>query len=449
MHKLILYLLLLSTLGFSQTISFEKALNSTLENSKKIKQQKIEIEEKNQDLVKIKSYSLGNLNLIHEASKTNHAGYVFNYKLSSREATFEDFGFSQFKEPINTEPKDLNYPESRRNFNSKITYNIPLFTGFKLSNQEDMISLQKKAEEIKLNINVNHLSLEVLKAYNNSVVAKKFVKAAQEAKIAVEKYETIAYEFYKEGLVTKIDKKQAQVKKLNAQSTLIEAQNNFELSLAYLSFLTGIENISDVEELKSYEVDINEQSAFEKALETRDEIKIIKTANDIYKKNINLNRASYYPNIYSHLEYGINDNKITSNDEKDYYLALIGIKIALFDPSRASDLEKSKLEYKKSLLQKQELEDSIKLEIKKAKLTLKAKTKVLKEKLKAKELALDVLEQSKLMYKNKLISMSELLKQEAIYRNNEALYILALYEKSLALATLNLAIGNNLFGENI
>lgn len=280
-------------------------------------------------------------------------------------------------------------------------------------------------------------------------MAKKFVKAAQEAKIAVEKYETIAYEFYKEGLVTKIDKKQAQVKKLNAQSTLIEAQNNFELSLAYLSFLTGIENISDVEELKSYEVDINEQSAFEKALETRDEIKIIKTANDIYKKNISLNRASYYPNIYSHLEYGINDNKITSNDEKDYYLALIGIKIALFDPSRASDLEKSKLEYKKSLLQKQELEDSIKLEIKKAKLTLKAKTKVLKEKLKAKELALDVLEQSKLMYKNKLISMSELLKQEAIYRNNEALYILALYEKSLALATLNLAIGNNLFGENI
>ncbi|NVJ53543.1 MAG: TolC family protein [Campylobacteraceae bacterium] len=446
MHKLILYLLLLSTFSFSQIISFEKALTSTIEYSKKIKQQEIEIKQKNEDLKKVKAYSYGNIDLIHEASKTNHAGYVFNSKLSSREATFEDFGFSQFGQAITTEPVDLNYPDSRNNFNTKLTYTIPLFTGFKLSNQEDIISLEKKAQKIKLNININYLSLEVLKAYNNAVVAKEFLKASKDAIKAVKKYEDTANEFYKEGLVTKIDKKQAQVKRLNTQSSFIQAKNNFELSLAYLSFLTGIENISDVEELKNYDTNQNYDSSL--ALEKRDEIKILNTTNNLFKKNIELNKASYYPSIYSYVEYGINDNKITTSDEKDYYMALVGVKFTLFNQTREHDLQKSKLQYKKSLLQKQELEDSIKLEVKKAKLNLNAKNKVLEEKLKAKELAYEVLEQSKLMYKNKLISMSELLKQEAIYRQNEAELILSKYEKSLAKAKFNLALGNDLFKGN-
>ncbi|RXK02578.1 transporter [Arcobacter sp. CECT 8989] len=446
MHKLILYILLLSTFGFSQTISFEKALSSTIEYSKKIKQQEIEIKQKNEELKKVKSFSYGNIDLIHEASKTNHAGHVFNSKLSSREATFEDFGFSQFGQAITTEPEDLNYPDSRKNFNTKLTYSIPLFTGFKLSSQEDILSLQKKAEQIKLNIDINYLSLEVLKAYNNAVVAKEFLEASKNALIAVKKYEDTASEFYKEGLVTKIDKKQAQVKRLNTQSSFIQAKNNFELSLAYLSFLSGIENITDVKKLKKYEINKNIDTS--SALEKRDEIKILKTTNNLYKKNIELNKASYYPSVYSYVEYGFNDNKITSKDEKDYYMALVGVKFTIFDETREHDLQKSKLEYKKSLLQKKELEDSIKLEVKKAKLNLNAKSKVLEEKLKAKELAYEVLEQSKLMYKNKLISMSELLKQEAIYRQNEAELILSKYENSLAMAQFNLALGNDLFKGN-
>ena len=446
MYKLILYLLLLSTIGFSQVITFEKALDSTLEYSKKIQQQEIQIQENNQDLEKIDSISFGQLNLIHEASKTNHAGYVFNSKLSSREASFKDFGFSQFGQAIDTQPIDLNYPDSRKNFNTKLTYSIPLFTGFKLSNQKDIVSLQKKAQKIKLNIDLNYLSLEVLKAYNNAVVAKEFLKASKDALKSVKKYEEIANEFYKEGLVTKIDKKQAQVKRLNTQSAYIQAKNNFELSLAYLSFLTGIEDISDIKELKNYQIEKNND--FKSALEKRDELKILKTTNTLYKKSIELNKASYYPSIYSYLEYGINDNKITTNSDKDYYMALIGVKFTLFDQTREYDLQKSKLQYKKSLLQKQELEDSIKLELKKAKLNLQAKENILEEKLKAKELAYEVLEQSRLMYKNKLISMSELLKQEAIYRQNEAELILSKYEKSLAMANFNLASGNDLFKGN-
>lgn len=142
--------------------------------------------------------------------------------------------------------------------------------------------MQKKAEQIKLNININYLSLEVLKAYNNAVVAKEFLKASKDALVAVKRYEDTANEFYKEGLVTRIDKKQAQVKRLNTQSSFIQAKNNFELSLAYLSFLTGIENLTDVKKLKNYEINKNTDTS--SALEKRDEIKILKTTNNLYKK---------------------------------------------------------------------------------------------------------------------------------------------------------------------
>lgn len=162
------------------------------------------------------------------------------------------------------------------------------------------------------------------------------------------------------------------------------------------------------------------------------------------EKNVELNKSSYYPSIYSHLEYGFNDNIPTLDSSKDYYLGMVGIKYSIFDGTRDKDLQKSQIELNKTNLNMEQLKDGIKLEVEKALLTLKAKEKIFNEKKESKELAFEVLEQSKLMYKNQLISMTELLKQEASYRENEASLIMASYEKSLAQARLKLSIGKSL-----
>ena len=44
MHKLILYLLLVSSYTYSQTIDYEDALDLTITNNKKLKYQKLDIE---------------------------------------------------------------------------------------------------------------------------------------------------------------------------------------------------------------------------------------------------------------------------------------------------------------------------------------------------------------------------------------------------------------------
>ena len=441
MHKIYLSLLLVS-FAYAQSVSFDKILETTIKNSKDLQKQKLNIESSKLDIENIDAVSYGKFSLSEEISRTNHAGYVFNYKLSSREASFKDFGFSQQSEGLNVQPKDLNYPEARNNFNTKLTYDIPLFTGFKLSNQKDILKLQKQANTIKYNLDVKELEFEVLKAYNSAVIAKDFVKALEKAKEAITFMKNGAIAFHKEGLVTKIDVNEAKVYESNINSQLLESKNNFQLALAYLSFLSSDESISDVEDLKNlYFKFPNEKELYSQALENRDEVKMQNIQVNASKKNIDIAKAAYYPSVFSRLEYGYNDDTLTLSEDKDYYMAMVGITITLFDNTRSIEKQKSQIEYQKANLNEEKLKDAIKLELKKAMLNLETKEKILEEKIEAKNLASDILEQAKLQYKNQLISMTTLLQQEANYRKNEALLIQARYEKSLALASLNLVLG--------
>ena len=448
MHKIYLSLLIVS-FTYAQSINFEEVLEMTIKNSKDLQQQQLNIDSSKLDSKMIDYINYGKLSISEEFNRTNHAGYVFNSKLSSREATFKDFGFSQMNEGLNTAPTDLNYPDDRNNFNTKITYDIPLFTGFKLSNQKDILKLQEKANELKYNLDKKTLEFEVLKAYNSAVVAKDFVQALEKAKIAVSKIVESADAFHKEGFVTKIDVNEAKVYELNINSTLIEAKNNFQLALAYLRFLSSNDEISDVQELENrYFHFPNEEELYKIALENRDEIKIQDIQVNANKKSIEIAKSAYYPTLYSHLEYGYNDDKLTIDDDKNYYIALVGLSLTLFDGTRDVEKEKSKIEYVKATLNQEKLKDAIKLELKKAILNLEAKEAILKEKIEAKNLAKNILEQAKLQYKNRLISMTNLLLQEANYRKNESMLIQARYEKALALANINLILGQNIKEEN-
>lgn len=445
MIKKIYLSFLISTLCYSQSINFNEVLQQALENSKDLKKQALNIDSIKQDYNIVDGINYGKLSISSEVSRANHAGYVFNSKLSSREATFRDFGFSQMNEGMDIIPKDLNYPNDRTNINSYVSYDIPIFMGFKIENQKDILKLQEKANELLYNLDKKNLEFEILKTYNGAVVAKDFVKALEKAKQTVEFIYEGAKEFHKNGLVTKIDVNEAKVYQLNINSTLTEAKNNFNLALAYLKYLTSNENITDVENLENIYFDLkNFDELYNNALETRDEVKMQSITIEANKKNIDVQKGSYYPTVFSHLEYGVNDDRFTASKDKDYYIALVGISLTLFDSSRSAYLEKSKIEHLKSTLDYEKLKDSIKLELEKAILDYKAKQEILKEKIEAKNLAFEVLNQANLQYKNRLISMTTLLSQEANFRKSESMLINARYENSLALAKLNLVLGQNL-----
>jgi|JTFP01.1.fsa_nt_gb outer membrane protein TolC len=142
-------------------------------------------------------------------------------------------------------------------------------------------------------------------------------------------------------------------------------------------------------------------------------------------------------------------DKLKFNDKQDYYLGIIGINYTIFDGDISNiKKQKAQIDYKKNSYLLESMKDSIKLEVKNNFLELKAKNKILIHKTKAKNLAEDILNQSTQMYQNQLISMNDLLIQQAKEQKATAETILANYEKNLITAKLKLSLGESLKKDN-
>jgi len=450
--KVILFFLLSQIFLFGYMIDFDTALLKSIEMNKGLKAKKLNIDLSKEALTQAEGYNYGSLVFNENISKTNNAGYVFGMKLSSREATFADFGFNEFDmsgatNPLPIAPENLNYPQSRTNYETKITYEVPLFTGFKLQNAKKMAKLQILAKKAQYQYDEKALGLEVLQAYNGAVTAKEFIKATKKAKEATDSFVTLAQELFNEGLVTSIDVKQARVYDMSVDSSIIEANNRFELALAYLRFLTDDKNITDVLGFKNLDDPFqNMELLQQRAYESRDDFLSMKYNTQTMKTKIDLENSDFFPIIGAQIEYGYNDDELDNiNSEHDYYMGAIGLSYNLFDGFiTTSKKQQAKIEYKQTQYYYDYMQDGIKLEVEKNLLTFEAKAKILKQKIKANNLSDEVLEQSQELYKNHLINMSNLLMQQANQQKSNAQMILAKYEKSLAAAKLKISLGESL-----
>jgi len=450
--KKILLILLTPFLLFAYTIDFENALRKTVEMNKGLKAKKLNIKQSKADLDIANGYDYGSLVFNENISRTNHAGYVFGMKLGSREATFGDFGFNEFDmtgatNPLPIAPKNLNHPESRTNYETKVNYSVPLFTGFKLKNAKKMAKLQVLAQKAKYNFDEKGLGLEVLKAYNGAVASKEFIKATNKAKEATASFVVLADALYEEGLITSIDVKQAKVYDMGVDASIIESQNRYDLAISYLKFLTSDIKITNVHEFKNIENKITNIKALqERAHQNREDFSWMKYNTQTMRAKIDMENAEYLPTIGAQIEYGYNDDQINNiNGDHDYYMGAIGLSYNLFNGFiSSSKKEKAKIEYQKTKYNYEYMKDGIKLEVEKNILILEAKEKILNQKIKANDLSGEVLEQSQELYKNQLINMSNLLTQQANQQKANAEMILAKYEKSLAAGILKVSLGESL-----
>lgn len=239
--KFLFVFLFLPEIFLGNTIDFQTALKLTIENHKELKAKKLDLENAKMLVEEAESYEYGKLVFNENIANTNQANTIFGMKMASREASFNDFGFGHFinnigglmnpssantttKELLNYKPDELNNPKSQTNFETKISYEIPIFTGFKIENAKKIAKLQLLASNAKFNYDEKLLGLEVFKAYNGAVTAKELIKATKKAKEVTAYLVNLANEFFKEGLITDIDVKQSLVYDMNVNAKLIEAE---------------------------------------------------------------------------------------------------------------------------------------------------------------------------------------------------------------------------------
>ncbi|GAX87689.1 conserved hypothetical protein [Lebetimonas natsushimae] len=456
--KKFLFTAALSSLLLAKVVTFNEILKETMKNNLELKAKKLNIDKAKSDLEKAKGMEWGKFIFSEEISRTNNALYVFGMKLGAREATFRDFGFSDFlanmpglmsgsvsgNQVLSIQPHDLNNPAPRSNFATKFVYEVPIFTGFKLTYAKKMAKLQILANKFKFNRDKNLLALEVLKAYNGAVAAKYFINALKKAKETTSSFVKMVENFKKEGMATDIDLLQAKKRDSEVDAYLEEAKNKYALALAYLRFLSDDYEITDVSDFAvviSPDSDLNK--LIKTALKNRNDLKWMKKNVETMQKKVKFDSADKYPMIGAHLEYGWNDNTIANiRSDKDYWLAAVGLKYNIFDKSKDADIEKSKLSALQTSYYYKYMKKGIALDVRQKYLNLKTKSKIIKNKIINKDLAEEILNKYTYMYKQGMINMTVLLMKEADARKARAELIKAKYDEAVAAAELKASIGD-------
>ncbi len=467
----------------AKTVSFNQALREAEENNIELKAKAYEVELARESINEPDAYKKGKLTFNETISRTNNAGYVFGMKMAAREATFGDFGFNEFlggitsvmnmsanipgagsnydkframmsnpqlqQQMLATAPHDLNFPGSRNNFETKFVYELPLFTGYKLENAKTMAELQLKAKMAKFSHDKKKLGLEIIKAYNGAVTAKRFIAMTKEATKIAKHFQDMAQDLYDSGLTRYIDVEQAKMAAYSISTKTKEAKTQFKLAIAYLRFLTSDKKITNVRKMKNFRFStLNLKKLQALALAQRDDLKWMQKNVETMKTKIDFDSSEDRPTIGFHYEYGFNDNAINLNGRKDYYLAAIGLKQKIFDGELTSiKRQKAKIEYLKTREYQNLMKEGIKLQVEKYLKDYLTQVKTLREKKKTEKMARNILKEMEDIYRNNLkfrTNMTYLLFSFGKMLEAEADTIMSAYNKSITGARLKLAIGNSL-----
>ena len=474
----ILLIFSLPILLLAKTVSFQEALDLTMQNNKELKAKEFESKKSIQDLKEAQGYSIGKLEFAQNISKTNNSGYVFGMKLASREASFGDLGFSdflggvgqalnnsanfdQFKAQmtnpamadklLSTQPKDLNFPDDRTNYETKFTYEVPIYVGGKLSSAEAMAKLQIKANQAKFSHDKKQMGIEVLKAYNGAVAAKKFIKMTKNAKIITNRFKKKSKSLYRKKLVRIIDVKQSKMAAYSVVAKIEEAQTKFRLAIAYLQFLTDDKTITDVEDFVSFNIEDDYLELLQdNALKSRDDYEWMKLNTQTMRTKIDFDGADNLPIVGGHLEYGINNDEMDFDTAKDhdYYVAAVGLTYSIFDGSVIkAKKQKAKIDYLKTKNYFEYMKNGISLEVKKNYLDYQTQKSTLEQKKKTQNMAEDILLETEKMFANNLkfrTNMMYLLMQLENMLKAQADVIMSEYEHTITSGKLQLSIGSSL-----
>lgn len=468
MRKYLLPLAICSGL-MAQTATFPQVLQWTYDNNKELKAKKLDVEMARQERDQADSYNYGKLVFSEEVANTNHPLYVFGQKLSAREATFNDFGFDQFLAGfpsllqawdngdmsamqqggdalLKTQPENLNDPDARTSFDTSVTYQLPLFTGFKLQSAGEIADLQVKAKAAGWERDRQSMGLEAFRAYNGTAAAKYFIEAVKKAKEATTEYVKISGDLHQAGMVTATDVLQARQRDAEVDATLIEAENQWQLGVAYLRFLTdnkAIEDVAGFEDLASPAADLD--AAISAAMEQRPDLQAMGLNVKSAEKGVDFYGSERYPTVGLMAKYGTSDDTLSVSGDKDYYMVGVGLNYTLFDGGGVGAVtEKARLQEAQARQYQEYMKAGIALEVEKSYRTLKAKEAQVVQKERAQALSEEVLEKARLMYKNGLMTMTELLIKEAELLRARAELIKARFDRTLAAATLTIATGNDL-----
>jgi outer membrane protein len=410
--RIFLLLCLYNLYIFADAITLNQALDLIKHNNLEIKSAEYDVQSASLSLDIANAQDYGQLNFIQNISRSNDAGNVFGFKLASREATFGDFGFSDFSltnpNILNVQPNDLNYPDARDFFQSKLVYELPLYTGNKISAYQEMAKEMKSISQLDKEAQISTKVYETRKSYFDMALLEDSLKNLQIILGNINRLETTTQEMITEGYAKKIDLLEVQSKKANVSRIITELESNEELLYHYLSFLLN----QDVTAIETPGYDLVEPKlSAEEILEKSIDIKKALAALKIRESMLIAEESRHLPTLGAMAEVQTADDTFLgdANDHKSYTVGL-QFKWNLFSGgSDSASIQKAQVEKLKMVSQTELAKQGIALKIKEIQTKIKRADSKIKNLDIELRLAREIYENYEGRYKEQLSSMSDVI----------------------------------------
>ncbi|MGD9654107.1 MAG: TolC family protein, partial [Sulfuricurvum sp.] len=398
--------------GLSLPAALELLENQNLE----IKSADLDVKSAHADANIAQGYNYGSLDFSQSAIRSNDAGNVFGFKLSSREAKFADFGFNEFlsnmaspaDQLLAIEPKDLNYPGYQNYFQSKLTYMLPLYTGGKLSAYGDISEKMEKIKKLDAAQVKTEKIYETRKSYYDMALLQNSIDQMNIILKNISTLERTTQMMIQEGYAKKVDLLEVEAKKSNVERAITEMEANKKLLYHYLSFLLN-EPVTEIE-LPRNDYPASTLSESE-VLENNTDLKKAKEGLDIRDRMVDVAYAPFLPQVGAFAEASSADNTFLGdfNDHKAY---TIGAKLSwnLFNGGvDKNGVEKARVEKLKTATQVELAKKGIALQYDKIQTEIESLNAQVKSLTKELELANQIYMNYEGRYHEHLASMSDVI----------------------------------------
>ncbi|MFA6196667.1 MAG: TolC family protein [Sulfurimonas sp.] len=409
-----------SELSPPSALTLDEAINILKSKNLEIKVASLDVESAKADIDTASGNHWGKLEFIQDFANSNDAGNVFGFKLSSREATFGDFGAKEFmtatgmnggvppESAYTTPPSNLNYPDSRNYFQSKLKYEVPLFTGFQITSYTDIMNSMTKMKTLEKHQVVSEKIYQLRKSFYDMALLKNSEKNLNTILGNINTLENMTTNMIEVGYAKKVDLLEVQAKKGNVQRLINEIKSNQALLYHYISFLVN-QKVSDI---TTPTTDVSMASSTnEEILQSNLDIKKALMGLDIRKSMVDVSKSSYYPMIGAFAETSTADN--TFLGDADMHKAYtVGARLSwnIFNGGiDNAKLEKSRIEHLKTTTQVQLAKEGIALQVAKIRTEIETSNSEIASLEKELLLANEIYSNYEGRYKEKLSSMSDVI----------------------------------------
>jgi outer membrane protein TolC len=404
-----------SDIEISNSLTLDEALNILKSQNLEIKAASLDVESAKADADTVSGNNWGKLDFIQDYANSDSAGNVFGFKLESREANFGDFGAEEFMNNFmaghpdyTTPPHDLNYPDSRNFFQSKLKYEVPLFTGFQISSYTDIMNSMAKMKTLEKTQVINEKRYELRKSFYDMALLKDSITHLNTIIDNINTLENMTQSMIDVGYAKKVDLLEVRAKKGNVERLISQMQSNEKLLYHYISFLLN-QKVTDIT-TPTQEVPMPTLSD-EEILNANIDIQRASTGLEVRKSMIDVSKSSYYPMVGAFAEISTADDTFLG-DADDHKAYTVGARLTwnIFNGGiDDAKVQKSKIEHLKTQTQVQLAKKGIALKVAKIRTEIQAVNSEIESLQKELDLANEIYANYEGRYREKLSSMSDVI----------------------------------------